>query len=126
MKTQFPAYEKAKSKYTFFWEPWTKTEKNEAGKEVKSIHTFHTHIPKHIYIPFWDRRIDNKLFYIIYWIFRFLLVSIWFYFIPFVAIIANFIVPALILKAQEAGGEISFDDVTDIVGGTTSTVGNTE
>ena len=57
-------------------------------------------IPKHIYIDFWkDRAWYNKICYLIYKLFRIVIVSVWYYFIPFVAMVASFIVPA-ILKAK--------------------------
>ena len=59
-------------------------------------HRLLTHIPKHIYIRFWeDRSWPNKISYIIYKLIRLIIVSIWFYFIPFIAMIASFIAPKI-------------------------------
>ena len=60
-----------------------------------------TNIPKHIFISFWrDRNWYNKVCYIIYKCFRLWVVALWYYFIPFVAMVASFLVPAL-LKAKD-------------------------
>jgi len=59
-------------------------------------HNYHDYVPKHIYVNFWRRRCDNKFLYMIYCLFRVLIVSVWYYFVPFVALIANFVVPALL------------------------------
>ena len=54
-------------------------------------------LPKHIFIDFWkDRNWYNKICFIIYKIFRVVIVSVWYYFIPFVAMVASFIVPAIL------------------------------
>merc|ERR1719464_736834 len=65
-------------------------------------HNYHDFVPKHIYVKFWRRRCDNKLFYIIYILFRVLIVSVWYYFVPFLALIANFAVPALLKLRSES------------------------
>ena len=60
-------------------------------------HSHTTHIPKHIYIRFWqDRTWYNKIAYVTYKLLRLIIVSIWFYFIPFVAMIASFVTPKLV------------------------------
>lgn len=49
--------------------------------------------PTKIYIDFWNgRSIENKVFYMIYRVIRILHVSIWFYFFPMLALIANYFI----------------------------------
>ena len=61
----------------------------------------HKCVPKHMFIRGCDRSWHNKVLKFINTIMRMLIVSIWFYFVPFIALIANFIVPQyLIDKAK--------------------------
>lgn len=62
----------------------------------------HDYMPVHIYIKFRNRRWDNMILTLIYGILRVLIVSVWYYFVPFVALMASFVVPALVIQAQEA------------------------
>ena len=64
-------------------------------------HSLATHIPKHIYIRFWtDRLWYNKIGLIMYRLCRLIIVSVWFYFIPFVAMIASFVIPAAVKHSE--------------------------
>lgn len=65
-------------------------------------HNYHDFLPKHVYVDFWRRKWHNKLLYLIYTLFRLIIVSVWYYFVPFVALLANFVVPALLINASEA------------------------
>ena len=59
-------------------------------------------MPKHIYITFWgDRNWYNKLFFLIYKAFRLFIVSVWYYFIPFIAMISSFLIPAVVLMKEQ-------------------------
>ena len=50
-------------------------------------------LPTHVYISFYDRTFGNKILYVFYKIMRVLLVSFWFYFVPFVAMFASYVIP---------------------------------
>ena len=50
-------------------------------------------LPTHVYVSFYDRTFGNKILYIFYKFFRILLVSFWFYFVPFVAMFASYVIP---------------------------------
>jgi len=65
-----------------------------------SDHSIITHIPKHIYISLSDRRLDNVVVMVIYRILRSFIVAIWFYFVPFIALLASFIVPVLVKRSK--------------------------
>ena len=53
-------------------------------------------IPTHIYINFWqDRSLFNKILYCYYKLLRWGFVSFWYYFFPFVALMASYIVPKI-------------------------------
>ena len=66
-------------------------------------HSLATHIPKHIYIRFWqDRLWYNKIAIVVYKIMRIIIVSLWFYFIPFVAMIASFVIPAAMKRGLDS------------------------
>jgi len=67
---------------------------------IKRQHRYHDYIPKYIYQSFWNRRWDNKLLYGIYWLFRTTVVSFWYYLVPFVALMASFLVPFLNKRAE--------------------------
>ena len=45
-------------------------------------------------VEFKDRTWDNKILYIVYKMLRIVLVSVWFYFVPFVAMFASYVIPA--------------------------------
>ena len=84
--THFPEYEQP-------------SEHNDAKYSAEN--NIHVRIPKHVYIRGSDRSWHNKILKFINRILRILIVSIWFYFVPFIALIANFIVPQyLIDKAK--------------------------
>lgn len=53
----------------------------------------HVKLPPHIKVLFSERSCLNKVLFSIYRCFRFLFVSVWFYFIPFVAMFASYIIP---------------------------------
>ena len=53
----------------------------------------HERIPTHIRVQFSDRTLGNKLLYLLYKVFRILYTSVWFYFLPFVAMICSYAVP---------------------------------
>ena len=51
-------------------------------------------LPTHVRVEFKDRTWGNKILYVVYKIFRTVLVSVWFYFVPFVAMFASYVIPA--------------------------------
>jgi len=51
--------------------------------------------PKMIRIKFSDRHPENKCFYLIYRAFRVFHVTIWFYFFPFLALLATYFFPLM-------------------------------
>ena len=53
----------------------------------------------------------NKIAYLIYKLYRFFIVSVWYYFVPFLAIVANFIIPTLLIKAGTADAGDIIPDV---------------
>ena len=53
----------------------------------------HVVLPPHIKVLFSERTCLNKVLFGIYRLFRFIFVSVWFYFIPFVAMFASYILP---------------------------------
>ena len=55
-------------------------------------------LPTHIKVDFKERTWGNKILYLIYKLFRILLVSFWFYFVPFVAMFASYVIPAYMSK----------------------------
>lgn len=59
-------------------------------------------MPRQIYIKFWKHRsCVNRIYYVIYGLFRFLVVTVWFYFVPFVALACSFIVPLVSIRLKE-------------------------
>lgn len=48
-----------------------------------------------IFLSFTDRTLDNKFFRIIYKIYRIFYVSVWFYFLPFIALLGSYYLPYL-------------------------------
>ena len=61
-------------------------------------------LPTHMYIGFYSRKWDNKVLYILYKIFRIFLVSFWFYFVPFVAMFASYVIPFYMQSNQDQNG----------------------
>ena len=55
-----------------------------------------TQVPQYIRINFSDRKWYDKLLYLVYRLLRTLYVSFWFYFMPFLVIIASYVVPIII------------------------------
>ena len=53
-----------------------------------------------------ERTWGNKILYLIYKLFRIMLVSFWFYFVPFVAMFASYAIPAY-MKANYPESESS-------------------
>lgn len=49
--------------------------------------------PEYIYIDFWSRSCGNKLARIVYLLCKTLLVTVWFYFIPFSSIYLSYYIP---------------------------------
>ena len=69
-------------------------------------------IPTHIYISFWyDRKWFNKILYSYYKLLRWGFVSFWYYFFPFVALMASYIVPRIFEAIPELDDQIQ-DAVT--------------
>lgn len=57
-------------------------------------------LPTHIYINFWyDRSFFNKILFVYYKSSRILFVSVWYYFLPFIALMSSYIVPRLMSGA---------------------------
>ena len=52
--------------------------------------------PKSYYISFLDRSFLNKILWFIYKAYRSFYVSVWFYFLPFVCIIASYTLPLML------------------------------
>ena len=48
-----------------------------------------------IFLSFTDRTLDNKFFRIIYKMYRIFYVSVWFYFLPFIALLGSYYLPYL-------------------------------
>ena len=46
--------------------------------------------PERIYLGFWQRHWENKIFFFVYKLIRVFHVSVWFYFFPFLALIFNY------------------------------------
>ena len=77
-------------------------ERRESNVEKENEKDIIHNIPKHIYIHWWkDRRLDNFFLSVIYRFIRMFVVSIWFYFVPFIAVIASFLIPLLMRKYEE-------------------------
>ena len=49
-------------------------------------------------VEFKSRTLGNKILYLIYKMFRIILVSFWFYFVPFLAMFASYVIPAYMQK----------------------------
>ena len=50
-------------------------------------------MPTHIRIEFSERHAWNKVLYVLYRSFRFFFITVWFYFAPFIAMFASYIIP---------------------------------
>ena len=69
----------------------------EAAEELEEEEEFgetSVKLPTHIKVEWSERTWGNKILYLIYKLFRILLVSFWFYFVPFVAMFASYVIPA--------------------------------
>ena len=55
-------------------------------------------LPTHMMVEFKSRTLGNKILYLIYKMFRIILVSFWFYFVPFLAMFASYVIPAYMQK----------------------------
>ena len=75
-------------------------------------------IPTHIYISFWsDRNWFNKILYSYYKLLRWGFVSFWYYFFPFVALMASYIVPRIFEAIPELDDQIQDAVTTDATAG---------
>ena len=63
-------------------------------------------LPTHVKVGYSERTWGNKILYLIYKLFRIMLVSFWFYFVPFVAMFASYAIPAY-MKANYPESESS-------------------
>ena len=64
-------------------------------------------IPTHIRVQFSDRTWGNMLLYLLYKVFRIFYTSVWFYFLPFVAMICSYAVPYY--ACQQPGADCAYD-----------------
>ena len=69
-----------------------------SGKYLVDTYPFNR--PKILHIAFSSRSFENKVFFSIYKFFRFIHVTIWFYFFPFIALVLTYMLP-LYWKAKE-------------------------
>lgn len=84
----------------------------EEAKETKLIS-----IPTHIYINFWDdRTFFNKILYCYYKMLRWLFVAFWYYFFPFIALMASYIVPKIFQLNPNLDDQIQDAVEVDVVG----------
>ena len=60
-------------------------------------------LPTHVKVEYSERTWGNKILYLIYKVFRLLLVSFWFYFVPFVAMFASYVIPAYMQEHYPEG-----------------------
>lgn len=54
-----------------------------------------------IHIPFSERSLCNKLLRLVYLVIRAIYVSVWFYFLPFIALIGSYVVPYVLQELAE-------------------------
>ena len=67
----------------------------------------------HIRVNFWKRTFGNKILYLFYKLARIMFVTVWYYFIPFVAMLGSYLVPiwyaGIEWRAEQAEDESSGD-----------------
>ena len=74
-------------------------------------------IPTHIFINFWDdRTFFNKILYCYYIMVRWIFVAFWYYFFPFVALMASYIVPKIFQMNPNLDDQIQDAVEVDVVG----------
>ena len=55
-------------------------------------------LPTHVRVEYKTRTIGNQILFLIYKMLRIIMVSVWFYFVPFVAMFASYVIPAYMQK----------------------------
>ena len=83
-----------------------KDEKARKNSDKSMFETYPRKRPENMRIDFWnDRSFENKVFYLVYRAFRVFHVTIWFYFFPFLALLATYYYPLISKDSEVAEGE---------------------